>query len=114
MEPGQMTTIDELREAIVEGQTKTALAQVNQGLAEGTEAGVLLREGLIAAMAQVGRLYEEGEVFVPEMLVAARAMTAALGVLSLTWWTRGWRRPGRWPSGPSRATFTTSAKTWWR
>jgi 5-methyltetrahydrofolate--homocysteine methyltransferase len=41
----------------------------------------LLREGLIAAMAQVGQLYEEGEIFVPEMLVAARAMTAALGVL---------------------------------
>ncbi len=32
-------------------------------------------------MAQVGQLYEEGEIFVPEMLVAARAMTAALGVL---------------------------------
>jgi 5-methyltetrahydrofolate--homocysteine methyltransferase len=41
----------------------------------------LLREGLIAAMAQVGKLYEEGEIFVPEMLVAARAMTAALSVL---------------------------------
>ena len=32
-------------------------------------------------MAKVGQLYEEGEVFVPEMLVAARAMTAALAVL---------------------------------
>jgi 5-methyltetrahydrofolate--homocysteine methyltransferase len=32
-------------------------------------------------MAQVGQLYEEGEIFVPEMLVAARAMSAALGVL---------------------------------
>jgi methanogenic corrinoid protein MtbC1 len=32
-------------------------------------------------MAQVGKLYEEGEIFVPEMLVAARAMTAALTVL---------------------------------
>jgi 5-methyltetrahydrofolate--homocysteine methyltransferase len=41
----------------------------------------LLREGLIAGMAQVGKLCEEGEVFVPEMLVAARAMSAALAVL---------------------------------
>jgi 5-methyltetrahydrofolate--homocysteine methyltransferase len=76
-----MTTIDELREAVVEGQAKAAVAKVEQGLAEGTEAGTLLRDGLIAAMAQVGQLYEEGEIFVPEMLVAARAMAAALGVL---------------------------------
>jgi 5-methyltetrahydrofolate--homocysteine methyltransferase len=50
-------------------------------LAAGTDAGTVLREGLIAGMAQVGKLYEDGEVFVPEMLVAARAMTAALAVL---------------------------------
>jgi len=53
---------------------------VEEGLADGIEAGILLREGLIAGMAQVGKLYEEGEIFVPEMLVAARAMTAALSV----------------------------------
>ncbi|MGO9660351.1 MAG: corrinoid protein [Acidimicrobiales bacterium] len=76
-----MTTIDELREAVVEGQLKAAVASVEKGLAEGTDAGTLLREGLIAAMAQVGQLYEEGEIFVPEMLVAARAMNGALGVL---------------------------------
>jgi 5-methyltetrahydrofolate--homocysteine methyltransferase len=76
-----MTTIDELREAVVDGQAKVAVAKVGEGLAEGTDAGTLLREGLIAGMAQVGQLYEEGEIFVPEMLVAARAMAAALGVL---------------------------------
>ena len=76
-----MTVIDELRQAVVDGQLKPAVAKVEQGLAEGMEAGRLLTEGLIAAMAQVGQLYEEGEIFVPEMLVAARAMTAALGVL---------------------------------
>ena len=77
----QMTIIDELREAVVEGQQKAAVASVEKGLAEGIDAGTLLREGLIAAMAQVGQLYEEGEIFVPEMLVAARAMNGALGVL---------------------------------
>jgi len=76
-----MTIIDELREAVVEGQQKAAVASVEKGLAEGIDAGTLLREGLIAAMAQVGQLYEEGEIFVPEMLVAARAMNGALGVL---------------------------------
>ena len=76
-----MATLDELREAVVDGQVKVAVAKVEEGLAAGTDAGTLLREGLIAGMAQVGKLYEEGEVFVPEMLVAARAMSAALAVL---------------------------------
>jgi 5-methyltetrahydrofolate--homocysteine methyltransferase len=76
-----MALVEELREAVVDGQAKLAVAKVTEGLEGGIEAGTLLREGLIQAMAQVGKLYEEGEIFVPEMLVAARAMTAALGVL---------------------------------
>jgi 5-methyltetrahydrofolate--homocysteine methyltransferase len=76
-----MGTLDELREAVVDGQAKVAVAKVTEALAAGTDAGTVLREGLIAGMAQVGKLYEDGEVFVPEMLVAARAMSAALAVL---------------------------------
>jgi 5-methyltetrahydrofolate--homocysteine methyltransferase len=76
-----MALLEELREAVVDGQAKLAVVKVTEGLDGGIEAGTLLREGLIAAMAQVGQLYEEGEIFVPEMLVAARAMTAALTVL---------------------------------
>lgn len=76
-----MALLEELREAVVDGQAKRALAKVTEGLDAGIDAGTLLREGLIEAMAQVGKLYEEGEIFVPEMLVAARAMTATLGTL---------------------------------
>jgi len=76
-----MAILDELRAAMVDGQAKLAAAKVSEGLAEGMDAGTLLRDGLIAGMAEVGHLYENGEIFVPEMLVAARAMTAALQVL---------------------------------
>lgn len=76
-----MSTIEELKEAVCEGQSKVAVAKVTQGLAEGLSAGSLLQDGLISAMAAVGQLYEEGEIFVPEMLVAARAMSGALAVL---------------------------------
>jgi 5-methyltetrahydrofolate--homocysteine methyltransferase len=76
-----MSTIEELKEAVSEGQAKVAAAKVTQCLEEGVAAGTILQEGLIAAMASVGQLYEEGEVFVPEMLVAARAMSSALAVL---------------------------------
>jgi 5-methyltetrahydrofolate--homocysteine methyltransferase len=81
MENDAMALLDELREAVIDGQARVAAAKVSEGLAEGVEAGTLLREGMIAGMAQVGQLYEAGEIYVPEMLVAARAMTAALTVL---------------------------------
>jgi 5-methyltetrahydrofolate--homocysteine methyltransferase len=76
-----MAILEDLREAVAEGQAKAAVAQVTAGLAAGMPAGTLLQDGLIAAMKHVGQLYEEGEIFVPEMLVAARAMSAALAVL---------------------------------
>jgi 5-methyltetrahydrofolate--homocysteine methyltransferase len=76
-----MAVLEDLQEAVVEGHAKEAAARVTEGLEARIPAGTLLQEGLIAAMAQVGQLYEEGEIFVPEMLVAARAMTAALSVL---------------------------------
>ena len=82
--PGEvsaMGTIDELREAVIDGQTPAAVEQTRQGLAEGIAAQTLFDDGLMAAMRRVGELFEEGEVFVPEMLVAAHAMTAALDVL---------------------------------
>ena len=81
MEWNAMAILEELREAMVDGQAKQAVAKVSEGLAEGMDAGTLLRDGLIAGMAAVGQLYENGDIFVPEMLVAARAMSAALEVL---------------------------------
>jgi len=76
-----MTVLEELRQAVVDGQAKVAVAKVNQALEEGTAPEALLADGLMAAMAEVGRLFEEGEIFVPEMLVAARAMNATLAIL---------------------------------
>ena len=56
-------------------------ANVNAALAAGVPAGTILNEGCIAGMAEVGRLFEEGEYFVPEMLIAARAMKGAMAIL---------------------------------
>jgi 5-methyltetrahydrofolate--homocysteine methyltransferase len=76
-----MSIIQEIREAVIEGQAKVVVPKVEQALQEGIDANTILHDGLIDAMGEVGRLFEEGEFFVPEMLIAARAMTAALGVL---------------------------------
>ncbi len=76
-----MSIIDEIRNAVIDGQAKVSAAKVTQALEEGLAPETILNEGLIAAMARVGQLFEEGEVYVPEMLVAARAMSSALAVL---------------------------------
>ncbi|MGC8627030.1 MAG: corrinoid protein [Acidimicrobiales bacterium] len=76
-----MPVLEELRQAVVDGQAKLAATLAAQGLDEGTSADVILQNALISAMQEVGQLFEEGEIFVPEMLVSARAMNAALEVL---------------------------------
>jgi 5-methyltetrahydrofolate--homocysteine methyltransferase len=68
-------------DSILNGQQKVSSEKVTQALAEGIEPGVILNEGMVAAMAEVGRLFEEGEYYVPEMLIAARAMQSGLAVL---------------------------------
>jgi len=76
-----MALIQEIRQAVIDGQAKVVVPKVEQALAEGIDANTILQQGLIDAMGEVGRLFEEGEFFVPEMLIAARAMSAALTIL---------------------------------
>lgn len=66
---------------IVDGQQEIVAAGVEAALAAGVPARIILDEGMLAAMAEVGRLFEEGECYVPEMLISARAMKAGLAKL---------------------------------
>ena len=74
-------SLEVLYEAVMEGNANEAAEQTKVALAAGIPAGDILNKGCIAAMGQVGRLFEEGEMFVPEMLIAARAMQAAMNLL---------------------------------
>ncbi|HML22606.1 MAG TPA: corrinoid protein [Aggregatilinea sp.] len=76
-----MSLIEEIREAVINGQAKVVVPKVQQALDDGVAADQILHDGLIDAMREVGRMFEEGEYFVPEMLIAARAMKAALEIL---------------------------------
>jgi 5-methyltetrahydrofolate--homocysteine methyltransferase len=67
--------------AVVEGDTSTVKVLVQEALDRQDDPAGVLNEGLIAGMREVGRLFEEGEYFVPEMLVAARAMKEGLAIL---------------------------------
>ncbi len=76
-----MSQIDTIFNAVLEGDAKACTAGVQAALDAGLPPDTILKEGLIAAMAEVGRLFEENEYFVPEMLVSARAMQAGLNLL---------------------------------
>jgi len=73
--------LQNLYDAIMNGEANSTPGLVNQALNQGLPASQILNEGMIAAMNHVGMLFEEGEFFVPEMLIAARAMQAGLAVL---------------------------------
>ena len=70
-----------IKKAVIEGDMAAARDGVQLALDTGVEAEVILQQGLIPAMAEVGRLFEAGEYYVPEMLVAARAMQSGLALL---------------------------------
>jgi len=68
-------------DGIIDGNKDQVTAKVQEALDNGLPPETILNQGMVAAMAEVGRLFEEGEYFVPEMLVAARAMQAGLTLL---------------------------------
>ena len=76
-----MADLTAMAEAVERGDRENAVRLVKEALAEKTPAEKILNEGLIAAMSSVGQQFTRNEIFIPEMLIAARAMTAALLIL---------------------------------
>ena len=99
-------------EAILEGDMGGATEGVQNALDAGTSAADLLHKALIPAMGEVGRLFEEGEYFVPEMLIAARAMKAGLEILKPLLVDSGIEPVGSSPLVPSKVTCMISVRTW--
>lgn len=73
--------IQNIFDDIVNGDNQAIKKQVNQGLESGKSAEEILNKGLIPAMAEVGKRFEDGEYFVPELLISARAMKTAMSIL---------------------------------
>ena len=76
-----MTIIEDIYSAVLRGKRKEVAPLVQQALDEGLGAEEVLNEALVAAMSEIGERFSRNEAFVPEMLVAARAMTAGTEVL---------------------------------
>jgi corrinoid protein of di/trimethylamine methyltransferase len=76
-----MTNLQALHDAVLNGDAKNARAITEAALADGIEPLKLVQEHMMPAMAEVGRRFECNEYFVPELLLAARAMKGALELI---------------------------------
>jgi corrinoid protein of di/trimethylamine methyltransferase len=69
-----MSKIQEIAAAVEAGKAKIVGTLVQEAIDEGCDPAAILNEGMIGAMAVVGEKFKNNEIFVPEMLIAARAM----------------------------------------
>jgi len=76
-----MPELHQLHEAILNGDARTSKTVTEEALAEGVKPLDLISGFMMPAMDEVGRRFENEEYFVPELLLSARAMKAALGLL---------------------------------
>ncbi|RPJ25784.1 MAG: cobalamin-binding protein [Chloroflexi bacterium] len=74
-------TLKKLFDAILEGDVEGAKVNVQKALDAQLDPTTILNEGMIAAMREVGCLFEAGEYYVPEMLIAARAMQSGMAII---------------------------------
>lgn len=73
--------LSQIFEGVLDGGLEQVLENVRFAIDVGMKAERVLKEGLIPPMEEVGRRFEQGEYFVPEMLIAARAMQGGLEII---------------------------------
>ena len=77
----QEERLDDIYNYTLDGKIERVIALTNNALELSVAPNEILFNALIPALEEVGRMFEEGEYFVPEMLVAANAMAGAMGIL---------------------------------
>jgi 5-methyltetrahydrofolate--homocysteine methyltransferase len=76
-----MAVLEELAQALINGNAPKTKELAQKAVDEGIAPGKVLNEGLIVGMNEVGRRFKNNEFYVPEVLIAARAMHAGMDVL---------------------------------
>ena len=76
------STLKQIAKAMLDGLTKKTKELTEKAVAEGIPAKTILNDGLLAGMQEVGVLFKDGELFVPEVLIAAKAMNMGMEVLA--------------------------------
>jgi len=76
-----MNLLDEIKHSVVSGKMEETIAGINTAISTGIAPGDIIRMGLIEAMTVVGEQFKNSKIYVPEMLIAARAMKTGLQIL---------------------------------
>jgi corrinoid protein of di/trimethylamine methyltransferase len=76
-----MTDLKNLYEAIIDGNLDLSVNTTRQALNDGVDPQVIIHDYMVAAMERIGYMFEKCELFVPELLLAARAMKGSLEIL---------------------------------
>ena len=77
----EATILAQLKQAVMDGDEETAVQVANEAVSAGLDPQKAIMDGLAAGMAEMGRLYEEEECYVPELMVSSEALYAGLGIL---------------------------------
>ncbi len=77
----ETTVLGQLKQAVMDGDEEAAVQAATEAAATGIDPQKAIMEGLAAGMAEMGRLYEEGECYVPELMVSSEALYAGLDIL---------------------------------
>ena len=94
-----------LAQGVIDGDLDAVLDEVQRCLAEGVSPQEVMDGHLVRAMEEVGRLFEEGEYFVPELMISARAMQAAMKILNPLLTGSGIQKVGRVVIGTVKGDF---------
>ncbi len=76
-----MADLEAIALAVTKGDRKTVVEKVNQALAEKVPVEKILNQGLIGGMSVVGERFKKNEIYVPEVLIAARAMKEGMAIV---------------------------------
>ncbi|QZY54206.1 corrinoid protein [Crassaminicella profunda] len=76
-----MMILKQIAEYLEDGMAPKVKELVQQALDEGLDPKIILEEGLLKGMEVIGKLFKENEIFVPEVMIAARAMNAGMSIL---------------------------------
>jgi 5-methyltetrahydrofolate--homocysteine methyltransferase len=74
-------SVEAIKDFVIRGKRKEAVEEASKAIAAGADAAVIMKEGLIGAMSVVGQKFSSGEFFLPQMMIAARAMTEVIPVI---------------------------------
>jgi 5-methyltetrahydrofolate--homocysteine methyltransferase len=94
-----------LAQAVIDGELDTVLEEVQRCLAENVSPQEIMDAHLVPAMREVGRLFEEGEYFVPELMISARAMQGGMKILNPLLSDSGVQKIGRVVIGTVKGDF---------